>query len=108
MGWPVDKERKGCESSIHDHNIDFCVTMIECVDVPDSDWGDFRHRRAVDISSCFIYACIQMGDWKLCLVLGLRIYNYILNVHIVCMEIRNTTIDLLLYSIYRGQYDFFY
>ena len=27
------------------------VTMLGCVDVPDSDWGDFRRRRAVDISS---------------------------------------------------------
>ena len=26
------------------------VTMVEWADVPDSDWGDFRRRRAVDIS----------------------------------------------------------
>ena len=25
------------------------VTMVGWVDVPDSDWGDFRRRRAVDI-----------------------------------------------------------
>ena len=30
-----------------------CVTMVGWADVPDSDWGDFRHRRAVDISSCY-------------------------------------------------------
>ena len=28
-----------------------CVTMVRWADVPDSDQGDFRHRRAVDISS---------------------------------------------------------
>ena len=28
-----------------------CVTMVGWADVPDSDRGDFRHRRAVDISS---------------------------------------------------------
>ena len=27
------------------------VTMVRWADVPDSDWGDFRHGRAVDISS---------------------------------------------------------
>ena len=32
-------ERKGCESSIHDHTIDFCVTMVGWLDVPNSDWG---------------------------------------------------------------------
>ena len=25
-----------------------CVTMVGWVDVPDSDWGDFRRRRAHD------------------------------------------------------------
>ena len=29
------------------------VTMVGWADVPDSDWGDFRRRRAVDISNCF-------------------------------------------------------
>ena len=28
-----------------------CVTILGWADVPDSDRGDFRHRRAVDISS---------------------------------------------------------
>ena len=28
-----------------------CVTMVGWADVPDSDRGDFRRRRAVDISS---------------------------------------------------------
>ena len=30
-------ERKGCELSIHDHDIDFSVTMVWWVDVLDSD-----------------------------------------------------------------------
>ena len=33
-------EWKGYELSIHDHDIDFCVTMVGWVDVPDSDQGD--------------------------------------------------------------------
>ena len=28
-----------------------CVTMVRWADVPDSDWGDFRRRCAVDVSS---------------------------------------------------------
>ena len=31
------------------------VTMVGWADVPDSDWGDFRRRRAVDISSYYYY-----------------------------------------------------
>ena len=30
-----------------------CVTMVRWADVPDSDRGDFRRRRAVDISSLY-------------------------------------------------------
>ena len=51
MGMLNDMERKGCESIIHDHDCDLWVIMVRWVDVPDSDWGDFRHRPAVDISS---------------------------------------------------------
>ena len=47
----IDMEWKGCESIIHDHDCDLWVTMVGWVDVPYSDWGDFRRRRAVDISS---------------------------------------------------------
>ena len=43
MEQPIDMEQKGCESSIHDHDIDFSVTMAGWVDVPDSDQGDFTH-----------------------------------------------------------------
>ena len=47
----IDMERKGCESIIHDHDCDLWVTMVGWVDVRCSDWGDFRRRHAVDISS---------------------------------------------------------
>ena len=47
----VDMEQIGCESSIHDHDIDFSVTMVGLVDVPDSGPGGFRCRCAVDTSS---------------------------------------------------------
>ena len=33
-----------------------CVTMVRWADVPDSDQGDFRRRRAVDISSCLYHS----------------------------------------------------
>ena len=51
MGWSIGMEQKGYESSIHDHDIEFCVTMVGWFDVPDGDRGDFRRLRAVDISS---------------------------------------------------------
>ena len=48
----IDMERKGCELIIiHDHDRDLWVTLVGWVDVLYSDWGDFRRRRAVDISS---------------------------------------------------------
>ena len=51
VGALIDTERKGCEWIIHDHDCDLWVTMVGWMDVPYSDWGDFRRRRAVDISS---------------------------------------------------------
>ena len=49
MGGLIDMEWKGCESIIRD----LWVTMVGWVDVPytSSDWGDFRRRHAIDISS---------------------------------------------------------
>ena len=37
--------------TIHDDDSDFFVTMVVCVDVLDSERGDFRCRLAVDTSS---------------------------------------------------------
>ena len=44
-----------CGSSTHDHEsmILTSVTMVGMADVPDIDGGDFRRRRAIDISSYF-------------------------------------------------------
>ena len=46
MGRPIDNELKGCESSIHDHDIDLC-DHGGVGDVPNSDRGDFRHRQHI-------------------------------------------------------------
>ena len=51
VGALIYTERKGCELIIHDHDCDLWVTIVGWVDVLYSDWGDFRRRRAVDISS---------------------------------------------------------
>ena len=54
------------------------VTMVGWADVPDTDWGDFRRRRAVDISSfenrahfdwktifsCFRFPIINIRQWS--------------------------------------------
>ena len=34
-------------------DLDHLVTKVRCKDLPDSDWGDFRCRRAVDSSSLY-------------------------------------------------------
>ena len=44
-------EQKGCELIIHDHDVDLWVTMAGWVNVQFSYLGDFRHWRAVDLSS---------------------------------------------------------
>ena len=56
MGGPIDMEQKAFESIIHDHDWDLCLTMLGYVDVWDSDWGDFRHQCAIDISSFAQYS----------------------------------------------------
>ena len=48
IGGPIDNEQSGV---IHDHDRDLFVTKMWCKELPDSDQGDFRCRRAVD-SSC--------------------------------------------------------
>ena len=63
MGRPFDMERKGRESSIHDNDIDFCVTMVWWLDVPDTDQGDFRRQRAVDIYICHKFRHHYRTDW---------------------------------------------
>ena len=60
VGALIDTEREGCESIIHDHDCNLWVTMVVWVDVPYSDWGVFRRRYAVDISS---WCRILWPDW---------------------------------------------
>ena len=48
IGGSIDNEQSGV---IHDHDRDLFVTKMRCKELPDSDQGDFRCRRAVD-SSC--------------------------------------------------------
>ena len=50
MSGLIDTERKGCESPIHDHAIDICVTMEGWVDAPDSD----QVTQGVDVSSTYL------------------------------------------------------
>ena len=38
------------------------LTMVGWADVPDGDWGDFRRRRAVDISSCVMWTEYEWRD----------------------------------------------
>ena len=41
------------EVSYYDIGLMTSVTMVGWADLPDSDWGDFRRRRDVDISRYF-------------------------------------------------------
>ena len=80
MARPIDMELKGCESSIHDHDLTN-VTMVGWADVPDSDRGDFRRQHAVDISS-FVNAPSQWEVVLQCtLSLAGRIYKMIPVLH---------------------------
>ena len=58
VGVLIDTERKGCELIIHDHDCDLWLTMVGWVDVPYSDWGDFRR----------IYKKIEIMVYKITLL----------------------------------------
>ena len=64
MGLLIDMERKGCESMIQNHDCDLWVTKVGWVDLSYIDWGDFRSRCAIYISSCLlgIKAVKNYGD----------------------------------------------
>ena len=54
MGGPIDIAQRRWQWVIHDHDHDHLVNKVRCMDLPDSDWGDFSCRRAVDSSSLII------------------------------------------------------
>ena len=54
MGGSIDIAQRGWQQVIHDH--DHLVTKVKCMDLPDSDQGDFSCRRAVDSSSWYSLA----------------------------------------------------
>ena len=49
MGGLIDMACKGCDSFIHDHDIDLSMTMTGWVDVMESDFT--KRRRAGNMSS---------------------------------------------------------
>ena len=71
MGGLIYMEHNGCESIIRDCIRDLWVTMVGWVDVPYSDWGDFRQSRAVDISSLFMKCILYTNGNTLIYISGL-------------------------------------
>ena len=52
------------------------VTMVGWADVPNSDWGDFRRRRAVDISSLDMsHACMHVMQTFM-IVIALSVFAF--------------------------------
>ena len=51
MGGPIDIAQRRWQWVIHDHDHDHLVIKVRCMDLPDSDWGDFNCLCAVDSSS---------------------------------------------------------
>ena len=65
--WLIYMEGKGCEAIIHDHDCDLWLTMVGWLDVPESDWGDMRHWRAVNISN---FVVLVPWEWPFCHMSG--------------------------------------
>ena len=51
MGGLIDIAQRVWQLVIPDNDRDHLVTKVRCMDLPDSDRGDFSCRRAVDSSS---------------------------------------------------------
>ena len=60
MGGPIDIAQRRWQWVIHDHDHDHLVNKVRCMDLPDSDWGDFSCRRAVDSSSFLMLSNISV------------------------------------------------
>ena len=77
----IDMERYECESSIHDHDIYFGMTLVGYMDITDSGRGDFRRRRAVDISILYLIAGAAFSNYCSHIVIlqnrKVWIHNYI-------------------------------
>ena len=59
MGGPIDIAQRGWKLVIHDHDHDHLVTKVRCMDLPDSDRGDFSCRSTVDSSSFKVISVIS-------------------------------------------------
>ena len=95
MGGWIDMELKACELIIHHHDCYLCVTMVVWIDVLYSDWGDFRCRRAVDISSWMFTATrvynphsfIPLCHDSFCIVYShFTGYCMLLNIPCICLH----------------------
>ena len=67
------------------------LTMVRWADVPDSDWGDFRRRRAVDIFSWIMDNCCEL------LMLSYTdIRNWMMDIHywITSIEVHTWIMDI--------------
>ena len=92
-----------------------CVTMLGWADVPDSDRGDFRRRRAVDISSLVHVVPYWWSHGMACMCVmseeDLNIFD-ILYTHRVRMLVRHKIyfskemINFLFFVIHSHIYDF--
>ena len=69
MGGPIDIAQRGWQLVVQDHDHDHLVTKVRCMDLPDSDRGDFSCRRGVDSSSSF-FTCIAK-------IMKCHIYNFL-------------------------------
>ena len=82
MGGPIDIGQGGWQQVIYDH--DHLVTKVRCMDLPDSDRGDFSCRHAIDSSSFLIslYIYRNIEYWTDTVMKK----KWPLNINILCFE----------------------
>ena len=71
-----------------------CVTMVGWADIPESDRGDFRRRRAVDISSSLWYICIYLSSAS-----PAYIHNTNLVIIVLAPDCSRPSADIIMYEI---------
>ena len=75
-----------------------CVTMVGWADVPDSDRGDFRRRRAVDISSyIFTFWYFVDNTWHVKVVEGMVYFKLLM-----CNWINSSWTGTIFVDLHRG------